>query len=1077
MAAADAPAVATDTSWHAAFTAVPPYLEFRHGPFGFSGYARSDIPAGAVLLSLRYSRALNELYAADTAVGRAAAPLVAAHPSRLSGRNVLYLAMVAEAADPDAARAPFGPYLRSLPARFDDPLWWDATELRALAGTNLAAAVEFKRTWLRSAYDALFPALFEAHPTLFDRAVFTWERWLWAHSCFSSRGFPHALSVPPGHPSESAPPAAGDGGAYAAVEDAAAGGGGTVSAAAIAAAHGDGTPVGCMLPVLDILNHAYRTPVDWVRGAEADTTAGTGGGPHHPGGGCVSFVTRAPIPAGCEVFNNYGPKSNEELLLSFGFVLARNPQDTLALRVGTAAAAASSSGGGDLVAALRLPRRFVIRSQAGAYEAAGMGVGDGNGGASTSAAASLPSSSAPLLVPLYDARIVPAELLAVLRLGCLGPEPRARLAQALAASSSDAAASRESLRAALLAPSGCGLDTELRALVCLRDVALAKLRALLQAPPSAAAADGSGGDGSSTLAGLSRDWLAAELASPPDAAASGTTNSASPSTHAVPGHNDAALFAGPAGSVSSYRGWMARVYVSGQARLLLQLLGHVAHAAATLTGSGGVEAGAGGASSAQAALRELSALPPAARALLARTPGSVTVDAAALPGGSVGTREHAATVDRALVAVVGDSCDSGSGTAGRRLLSLPADHLLCPAHIPLLCPAAEAALATVGLGTAGDDDDNDGAGAPAPFDPDVAALQLAVTLALEAARQGRACGEGTTGGPSNDDGTPAQRAFRDWVAWARGALDVDAVGARLAAAAAAAATNADDATAGVADALASAAEEARQQYAALEPVWGAGGSSGRKRKRAAAAAATPPLFTEADFTWAWLIAQALAQPLAVRGAPQLAIPLLRVRLPCVPPLWGSPLAAALEAAGARSRQDASPEGVPSSLPTVAAAVWAVEEDADARPAAVLRLLPGPQPAAQASSFSASSEPHPLLVVAHVQAQVAVVPAGGDPASPAGRRLLAALAGALQRGDGAEAAAASVAAGAAMAAPLLLSHASGAEGDNDEDEEEEEDHDDDGGSRAPVDAEGDLAAYAYRHRGAPPERWVGAFTAV
>lgn len=48
----------------------------------------------------------------------------------------------------------------------------------------------------------------------------------------------------------------------------------------------------------------------------------------------VSFQTPQAISAGNEVFNNYGPKSNEEFLLSYGFVLDDNPDDTLILRLG-----------------------------------------------------------------------------------------------------------------------------------------------------------------------------------------------------------------------------------------------------------------------------------------------------------------------------------------------------------------------------------------------------------------------------------------------------------------------------------------------------------------------------------------------------------------------------------------------------------------------------------------------------------------------------------------------------------------------------------------------------------------------
>ena len=47
----------------------------------------------------------------------------------------------------------------------------------------------------------------------------------------------------------------------------------------------------------------------------------------------VSFLNPDAIAPGKQVYNNYGPKSNEELLLSYGFVLDPNPDDTVILRL------------------------------------------------------------------------------------------------------------------------------------------------------------------------------------------------------------------------------------------------------------------------------------------------------------------------------------------------------------------------------------------------------------------------------------------------------------------------------------------------------------------------------------------------------------------------------------------------------------------------------------------------------------------------------------------------------------------------------------------------------------------------
>lgn len=50
----------------------------------------------------------------------------------------------------------------------------------------------------------------------------------------------------------------------------------------------------------------------------------------------ISFILPNAIASGSEVFNNYGAKSNESLLLGYGFVIPDNPDDTVVLRLGGA---------------------------------------------------------------------------------------------------------------------------------------------------------------------------------------------------------------------------------------------------------------------------------------------------------------------------------------------------------------------------------------------------------------------------------------------------------------------------------------------------------------------------------------------------------------------------------------------------------------------------------------------------------------------------------------------------------------------------------------------------------------------
>ncbi len=90
--------------------------------------------------------------------------------------------------------------------------------------------------------------------------------------------------------------------------------------AAHPAVNGVRLPFGCglddfsiLLPVLDLGNHDPRACVSWeTKELPAGDNASAAG---------VAFCTEQTVPVGAQVFNNYGPKTNSELLLAYGFVL------------------------------------------------------------------------------------------------------------------------------------------------------------------------------------------------------------------------------------------------------------------------------------------------------------------------------------------------------------------------------------------------------------------------------------------------------------------------------------------------------------------------------------------------------------------------------------------------------------------------------------------------------------------------------------------------------------------------------------------------------------------------------------
>eukprot|EP00750_Incisomonas_marina_P013850 INCI17555.3.p2 GENE.INCI17555.3~~INCI17555.3.p2 ORF type:complete len:226 (+),score=27.53 INCI17555.3:32-709(+) len=79
--------------------------------------------------------------------------------------------------------------------------------------------------------------------------------------------------------------------------------------------------LGIMVPVLDMFNHCHDSEVDWFSD-ESGVMCMRGDDPDDED-----------IPTGSEIFSNYGPKSNEMLLLLHGFAKFNNPNDTYALSI------------------------------------------------------------------------------------------------------------------------------------------------------------------------------------------------------------------------------------------------------------------------------------------------------------------------------------------------------------------------------------------------------------------------------------------------------------------------------------------------------------------------------------------------------------------------------------------------------------------------------------------------------------------------------------------------------------------------------------------------------------------------
>ncbi|KAJ2028404.1 hypothetical protein GGI03_001668 [Coemansia sp. RSA 2337] len=159
------------------------------------------------------------------------------------------------------------PYIDILPLEFHTPLQFNEEELKFLRGTPAEFAVEERREGYREQYRAALELVPES---VIPRDVLTFENYLWAMTVLSSRSFSKDLME---------------------------------GSLCVLTAESE-----VLMPLLDMTNHYPRTPVTW-------TICDDG----------VGFSNFSAIEASQEIVNDYGQKSNEELMMGYGFCVPQNP--------------------------------------------------------------------------------------------------------------------------------------------------------------------------------------------------------------------------------------------------------------------------------------------------------------------------------------------------------------------------------------------------------------------------------------------------------------------------------------------------------------------------------------------------------------------------------------------------------------------------------------------------------------------------------------------------------------------------------------------------------------------------------
>ncbi|RIA84403.1 hypothetical protein C1645_742343 [Glomus cerebriforme] len=166
------------------------------------------------------------------------------------------------------------PYINILPKHVNSLLYYDENEINSwLKGTDIENFVIEKRSQLKKDYEEILKAL-PSDGILSEKI--SWELYLWGYYIVTSRSFPNKLIDPE-----------------------------------------DAESTEALIPLADSLNHRPRQKITWQFSDRE----------------YMRLVAGETIECGKEIYNNYGPKSNKELLLGYGFCIKDNPDDWITIKL------------------------------------------------------------------------------------------------------------------------------------------------------------------------------------------------------------------------------------------------------------------------------------------------------------------------------------------------------------------------------------------------------------------------------------------------------------------------------------------------------------------------------------------------------------------------------------------------------------------------------------------------------------------------------------------------------------------------------------------------------------------------
>ena len=269
---------------------------------GLGAFCRIEIPSNGMIATIPNQVIMSIGKSKRSRVGQACHDVFLGTDKQPDDEFILWLDMIHGRRDPNHFHHP---YLAALPPEAPDVPSWTPQQRTRLQGTNLGVAAEQAFKELEDRFGRWMPRLASVHPKLFGSIVLS--DLVWARGMYFSRRFPTVLLANDdemggtgrvhGTPTSSGPIPSGPSGSETNE---------TISSS-----------VGIMLPFFDLLNHSPHQPITWS-GSNTHVTFSTG---------------PQSIQAGSEIYNNYGPKGNEMLLMMYGFALRNNCHDSYGLHL------------------------------------------------------------------------------------------------------------------------------------------------------------------------------------------------------------------------------------------------------------------------------------------------------------------------------------------------------------------------------------------------------------------------------------------------------------------------------------------------------------------------------------------------------------------------------------------------------------------------------------------------------------------------------------------------------------------------------------------------------------------------